>query len=130
MEQMNSDRRVLSQIHKGMPIEDVDGVKIGSVEEVFLGNLGDDLIESKGATADTPGLDLNGPDNWVEGLASSLIDKELPEELAERLAHEGYILMDAAGIFTANRFVLPEQIAGVYDGTVRLRSKRDGLIKP
>lgn len=130
MEQMKNDRRILRQIHKGMPIVDVDGVEIGNVEAVFLGNMGDDLIEAKAAGAEAPGLDLNGPDTIVETLASALVPKEIPEELAKRLAHDGYILMDAAGIFASNRYVLPEQIAGVFDGTVRLSSKRDGLIKP
>ena len=113
MEQMNSDRRILHQVHKGMPIVDVDNKEIGSVEAVFLGRLGDDMIETGAQGAEAPGLDLDGRDNVVEVLATALVPKEIPEELAKRLAHEGYILMNAAGIFAADRYVLPEQIAGI-----------------
>ena len=53
----------------------------------------------------------------------------MPETLRERLLREGYIRLDADGLFAADRYILPSQIASAAGDEVTLNVEKDQLIK-
>jgi hypothetical protein len=50
-------------------------------------------------------------------------------KLRARLQQEGFIRLDAAGFFAADRYITPDQIAHVVGDEVLLRVTRDALIR-
>jgi hypothetical protein len=54
---------------------------------------------------------------------------EIPEELRERMLREGYIRLDADGLFAADRYILPEQIASAGRDELMLNVKKSELVK-
>jgi hypothetical protein len=67
--------------------------------------------------------------SFVSDLANVFHPDELPEAIRARLLHEGYIRMDADGLFNADRYVLPDQIASVTGDGVVLKVSKDQLVK-
>jgi hypothetical protein len=53
----------------------------------------------------------------------------LPEELRRRLLDRGVIRIDCTGLFAADRYATPEQIASVSADRVTLRVPRKTLLK-
>jgi hypothetical protein len=54
---------------------------------------------------------------------------QLPEAIHQRLLHHGFIRIDRSGLFAADRYVMPDQIAGVSEDRVTLRVTQDELVK-
>lgn len=127
MDNRSSD--VLELIREGMDVYNVNGDHIGKVRTVFFGGVADEVIAHRGAAADSPAIDLGGDDPLIEDIAESVTINEVPEEIAERMLREGYVLMDAAGIFKGDRFVMPEHIESVSEEGVRLTVEGDGLLR-
>lgn len=123
------DRRVLNQIHEGMRVVDVNGDEVGKVRVVYLGGMSSEIIEAQGSQATSPAVNVSGNDTFIESIAEAFAPNTVPQELAERLLRNGYVLMDADGLFAADRFILPEQISGVRDGKVWISSSKDGLVR-
>jgi len=121
--------RLLAQVYEGMNVYDRTGGKIGTVEYVYLGAVGED--------ADTYGV---GPAtaSGTGGRESSLIEDfaqafspgdHIPETLRNRLQRHGFLRINSTGLFAADRYVMPDQIADVSGDRVSLRVTRDELIK-
>jgi hypothetical protein len=53
----------------------------------------------------------------------------LPEELRERLLMHGFIKVDSAKLFGADRYVMMDQIAKVEKSGVHLKVDSDELLK-
>jgi hypothetical protein len=53
----------------------------------------------------------------------------VPETLRERLLRQGFLRIDSTGLFAADRYVMPDQIADVSEGRITLRVTHDELIK-
>jgi len=124
------EHRPISRIENGMDVYDSSGDHIGTVDEIYLGEAS--AAERKSgtgpATVDRPYI--AGKHTFMADLAEAFGGEEhVPDELAERLLYEGYIEIDADGLFAADRYVLAEQIASVSDDGVHLHVKRDDLLK-
>ena len=122
---------ILAQIHEGMEIYDVGDKHIGSVDFVHFGaasetqqQLGVGPVTS--APADDPKM---REDSIIDNIAEAFQPNEVPQELREKLLVSGYIRMDAAGIFSTDRFIVPAQIVRVADEKVYLSVNRDKLVK-
>lgn len=125
----NMSSAILSQVQEGMRVCDREGDEIGTVRQVFLGNVSDKTDERGGGPATASNPDWREEsliDNLAEGLSA---DEPLPETLRERLMRQGYIRIDTSGLFASDRFALPDQIESVSDDCVRLRLKKDELIE-
>jgi hypothetical protein len=122
---MSERTHMLNKIEEGMKVYDNKGGEIGTVEFIHFSeaNGGDHPIAASPSEEPTePGLmdvvrKMFGADN-------------LPRELRERLLMRGFIRMDSAGLFGADRYVMFDQIAkvdarGVYLGV----ADTDGLLK-
>jgi hypothetical protein len=123
------DSRLLTEVYEGMDVYDRSGDKIGTVEYVYLGAVSEeaDKYGAGPATASAPGP---GESSIIEDFANALgVGEHVPETLRERLRRHGFIRIDSTGLFSADRYVMPDQIADVSDDRVTLRVLRDELIK-
>jgi len=122
---MQSD--VLRSVHEGMKVVDSSRKEIGRVDWVQYGN--DDP-----ATADVEAGSTEGMEEPLDGtLVNNIVDAfrvdDLPEEIRQRLLMQGFVRIDAEGIFAADRYVMPDQIAGVADDELMLNVEKSELVK-
>ncbi|HEV8310791.1 MAG TPA: hypothetical protein VGW35_24290 [Methylomirabilota bacterium] len=119
----------LARIQEGMTVYDRDNVRIGTVRRVYLGASSEAEI-GRGVGAVSPPDPDRFDRTFLDDLAGGLFASDsMPEELRERLAQHGFMQIDSAGLFAADRYVLPEQIASVSGDEVRLSVRRNGLMK-
>ncbi|WP_055046960.1 hypothetical protein [Devosia sp. A16] len=112
-------------VEQGMRVFDREHHEIGKVEWVQFGE--DD--------PETPEVEASGPsagredDTLVDVLARAFSDDNVPEEVRDRLAHQGFVRIDADGLFAADRYVMPEQIDSVSSDGLMLNVSKDELLK-
>ena len=112
-------------IHVGMDVYDRRHRHIGKVDDLkFPENAEDPDVEP---------AELDRTEERREtilGAVAEAFGKEpIPEPLRSRLLREGYIRIEADGLFAADRFVLPEQIVSASGDEVTLNVDKDELIK-
>ena len=125
----NKPQSILKSVHEGMEVYDSANKKAGKVKELYFGASSDEMMRHGpgAATAPDPSLRDN---SLIDDIARGIFDStDVPEEMQQRLINDGFIRIDAAGIFTGDRFVLPEQIDHVDGNNVYLNISRDGLLK-
>ena len=115
--------------------ESIDiGTKVFDSERREIGRV-DGLKYPENATAPdvepaTPGAADTPEDNTIiDAVADAFGREEIPEPLRSQLLRDGYIHLDAKGIFARDRYILPEQIARVDAEGIQLNVTRDALIK-
>lgn len=113
-------------IHVGMKVYDSRHKHIGKVDDLkFPENADDPGVEP----ADIDGSDRRDRESLVESIAEAFRSDGIPEVLRERLLTEGYLRLDADGLFAADRYILPEQIASASSEEIVLNVEKDALIK-
>jgi hypothetical protein len=123
------DSGVLTQAYEGMDVYDRTGDKIGTVDYIYLGAVseGADKFGAGPATASEGGPRES---SLIEDFAKVFsAEDRVPEPLRERLRRHGFMRIDSTGLFAADRYVMPDQIAAVSGDRVTLRVTRDELIK-
>jgi hypothetical protein len=118
--------RLSESIRVGMKVFDSEGHHIGKV---------DDLKFPENATA--PDVEIAEVDDVVDSRDATIVDavadafgrEEIPEPLRSQLLRDGYIHLDANGLFASDRYVLPEQIARLNAEGIQLNVTKDALIK-
>jgi hypothetical protein len=118
----------LTHIREGMSVYDVENDHIGDVDEVYFGAASPTQQELGTGPATVTSADIPRDQPIADAIASIFDPGEIPEELAERLLHSGYIRVDSAGLFAADRYIMPDQIASVSDDEVHLSVSREQLI--
>jgi hypothetical protein len=121
--------QILTQVYEGMDVYDRTGDKIGTVESVYLGAVSEhaDLHGAGPATASAQG---SRESSVIEDFAKAFVAEDpVPEPLRERLRRHGFVKIDSSGLFAADRYVTPDQIAEVSGDRITLRVTRDELIK-
>jgi hypothetical protein len=68
-------------------------------------------------------------DTIIDNIAEAFVPNEIPQPLQEKLLLSGFIRLDTAGLFAADRYITPDQLSGVVDDKVQLSVTRDQLIK-
>ena len=112
-------------VEQGMRVFDREHHEIGKVEWVQFGD--DD--------PDTTEVEASGPrrqpydDTFIDVIARAFTDDNVPEELRDRLVHQGFVRIDSDGLFAADRYVMPEQIDSVSGDGLTLNVTRDELLK-
>ncbi|HEU5013571.1 MAG TPA: hypothetical protein VFT66_13690 [Roseiflexaceae bacterium] len=118
-----TSRSGLTNIREGMDVYDSDGKHIGTVERVHFG------ASVEGVQTATPGdADLRG-NSFLDDLARVFTTDDVPDEVRRRLLQEGFIRIDADGIFASDRYVTLEHVASVASDRVTLSVPRDQLVK-
>jgi hypothetical protein len=112
-------------VEQGMRVFDREHHEIGKVDWVQFGD--DD--------PDTAEVEASGPSGrrddatLIDVLARAFTADNVPEEVRDRLVHQGFVRIDADGLFAADRYVMPEQIASVSGDGMTLNVSKDQLIK-
>ena len=117
---MTADRDdILKKIAEGMEVYDNNGVKVGTVEFVHFS-------EEDGSR--TPS-DLPARPFPTDILGKLFGSDDIPKEMQERLLMHGFIKVDSARLFGADRYVMFDQIAAVDDGVHLTVKDGEGLLK-
>ena len=115
-------------VHEGMTILDSAMNAIGTVES----------FRSTDEAPDRPDVDAAGVSpileeerNTMSALLEDLFhpDDGLPRELQEKALREGFVRLDADGLFAADRYIFPEDIDRVEGESLVLAVRRDDLLK-
>ena len=113
-------------ISEGMRVYDRLDQLVGTVQLVYPGGASDAAVartirahEAAAAAAHALGV----------GPVSAGGDDDVPPELWARMLRQGYVRIEGWGITGAERYVMPEQIAGVSGNRVRLYASRDELTR-
>ena len=114
------------EIHKGMKVFDRTRKEIGRIDD-FRFSENEDWPDVE--PSDLDASDRRRATFGLENLAEAFGVERLPQELRERLLREGYIRVDTAGLFSADRYILPEQIASATKDAVTLNVSEDELIR-
>ena len=117
----------LKHVEEGMKVFDRDRHEIGKVEYV---QFGDDDPSTPEVEAAAPNRLETRRDTLLDNIAQAFTaDDDLPEEIRAKLLQQGFVRIDAAGIFAADRYVTPEQIASVSNDGLLLNVTKDQLVK-
>lgn len=126
--QENQHSSILNFIHEGMTVYDREDKKIGSVERLYFGS-GSTVDQDEYQMPVEPGRADIPRDTLFDAIADVFDPNDVPDEMRERLLQRGFIRIDGAGLFAADRYVMPEQIASVSDEAVYLKVAKDELLK-
>lgn len=127
---------MLAQVREGMAVHDRDNEQIGTVKGVNMRG-GNDPADVRRQQADA-GVRSGDPTDTAPGtLADTLAEVvgttgslgSLPDEVRLKLERDGYIEIDSAGFFAADRYATPSQIAEVSGDRVLLNVSQDELAK-
>jgi hypothetical protein len=116
----------LRSIAEGMKVFDRERHEIGKVEYV---QFGDDNQATPEVEAAAPNTLDDRRNTLVGAIADAFGDDDLPEEIRQRLLLQGFVRIDANGLFAADRYVTPEQIASVSADGLMLNVSKDELVK-
>jgi len=116
----------LRSIAEGMKVFDRERHEIGKVEYV---QFGDDNPATPEVEAAAPNTLDDRRSTLVDAIADAFGDDNLPEEIREKLLMQGFVRIDAKGLFAADRYVTPEQIASVSGDGLMLNVSKDELVK-
>ena len=115
-------------VHEGMTVLVSAMNAIGTVES----------FRSTDEAPDRPDVDAAGVSpileeerNTMSALLEDLFhpDDGLPRELQEKALREGFVRLDADGLFAADRYIFPEDIDRVEGDSLVLAVRRDDLLK-
>lgn len=117
--------RLLTQIHEGMTVYDNKNEKVGRVDKVYLGTESQsDELEPEA----TPQPYRPNEGTITEAIANVFDPDEMPEPVAQRLLHSGFVRIDGAGLTAADRYAVPAQLTAVSDDEVHLSVSRQELM--
>jgi len=117
-----------TNIHEGMRVVDNAMQPIGTVE----------TFRSTDEAPEAPDVDAAGVSPVLERERNDLTailadvfrpDDELPREMQEKALREGFVRLDADGLFAADRYIFPEHIDRVDGDRLVLSVERDDLLK-
>lgn len=112
----------LRLIREGMAVYDRAGDKIGTVEQVHFGP-----DDEYGRGAAEPASVRDRDESLIDTIAEVFAPNDMPEAVRSRLLQQGFIRVDATGLFAADRYITPDQIAQVAGDRVVLRVSREEL---
>ncbi len=116
----------LRNVQSGMKVFDSNHDEIGKVEFVQFGDDDPETPEMEARSVSDFG---DGENTLVDAVARAFRTDSLPDELRQRLLHQGFVRIDSNGLFAADRYITPQQIASVADDELMLNVTRDELIK-
>lgn len=120
-------QNVLRNVREGMKVVDARRNEIGKVEFVQYGN--DDPATPDIEAETTQGMEDGREPGLLDVIADAFRTDEVAPEVQERLLMQGFVRIDADGLFAADRYVLPDQIGGVSGDELVLNVSKDELLK-
>ncbi len=117
----------LNEIHEGMKVLDRGNHEIGKVDFVQIGS--DNPATEVAEASEVSDIERDRESPLVETIEDIFAPDELPQELRDRLLLEGYVRIDANGLFAADRYVTPDQISSISGDSIVLDVDKDDLLK-
>jgi hypothetical protein len=116
---------ILKEIEKGMTVYDSNGDRVGMVEFVHFSESNGSYIKGGASLPNEP-----VQPSIVDLLGKVFGSDDLPEEIRKRLLMNGFVKVDSAYLFGADRYVMPAQIEKVEKEAVHLSVKdSEGVVK-
>lgn len=119
-------QNVLHTIREGMKVLDASNHEIGHVDWVQFGN--DNPSTPAQEAESIEGMEVNR-DTLMDNIVDAFRVDDLPLDIRERLLMQGFVRIDSEGLFAADRYVLPDQIAGVSGDKLTLTVDKSDLMK-
>jgi len=117
-----------AQLHKGMKVFDSTDTQIGTVDDYKFTD--EDPSTPGPETRDVNPIEWERDGDLAHILARAFSpDDNLSDEVKEKLLREGYVRIDADGLFAADRYITPDQIASVEGDRLILNVPKDALMK-
>jgi hypothetical protein len=123
------EQSILNDIQEGMIVYDANQDKIGTVDYVQFGAASDSQRAQGSGPATVSPADNVYDQPLVDMVASVFNPGDMPDEMAQKLQHSGFIRIDSNGLFTSDRYVIPERIARVDRNGVYLNVTSDELLR-
>ncbi len=117
--------RLPEQIQIGMRVFDSERREIGTVDGL---KYPENAMTPEVEPATVSEVDERD-ETIIDAVAEAFGREEIPEPLRSQLLRDGYIHLDAHGLFARDRYILPEQIARLDADGIQLNVTRDALIK-
>ena len=118
--------RLPEQVRVGMKVYDSEGHHIGKVDDL---KFPENAIAPEVEVAEVDEVIDDRDETIIDAVAEAFGREEIPEPLRSQLLRDGYVHLDASGLFAADRYILPEQISGLTGDGIKLNVTRDALIK-
>lgn len=117
-----------NSIYEGMKVYDRARHEIGTVETFRISDE-DPTIPGPESVGVSPALedDRRGLSAVLADMFSP--DDGLPREMQEKALREGYIRLDAKGLFASDRYIFPEHIDHVEADGIVLKVEKDDLLR-
>jgi hypothetical protein len=115
-------------LHKGMKVYDSTDTHIGTVEDFKFTD--EDPATPGPETSDVNRVERERDDDLVGILARAFSpDDDLSDEVKDKLMREGFVRIDADGLFAADRYITPDQIASSQNDRLVLNVPKSALMK-
>jgi hypothetical protein len=118
--------RLPERIEIGMKVFDSEHHEIGRVDGL---KYPENAVAPDVEPATVDEADERHDNIIIDAVAEAFGREEVPEPLRSQLLRDGYVHLDAKGLFARDRFILPEQIARLEPDGIQLNVTRDALIK-
>lgn len=116
------------ELHKGMKVYDSTDARIGTVEDFKFTD--EDPATPGAETVDVNPIERQPDNDLVHAIARAFSpDDNLSDELKDRLIRKGFVRIDGEGLFAADRYITPDQIASVRDDRLVLTVAKSELMK-
>ena len=97
-------------LHVGMKVFDSTNAEIGTVEDFKFSD--EDPMTPGLEQNDVHPMDRDRGDDLVSIMARAFAGEDgISDELKEKLLREGFVRIDADGLFAGDRYITPDQIA-------------------
>lgn len=117
----------LRDIREGMKVFDSRDHEIGTVERVQYG--ADNPATPELEANSIEGMEPERNRSIVDNVLDVFREDDLPEEIRDRLLMQGFVRLDADGLFASDRYILPDQILSVMGDKIVLTVEKSELMK-
>jgi len=117
----------LRDIREGMKVFDSRDHEIGTVERVQYG--ADNPATPELEANSIEGMEPERNRSIVDNVLDVFREEDLPKEIHDRLLMQGFVRLDADGLFASDRYILPDQILSVMGDKIVLTVEKSELMK-
>ena len=118
--------RLSEGIRVGMKVFDSEGHHIGKIDDL---KFPENAIAPEIEVAEVDDVVDERDETIISAVADAFGHEDIPEPLRSQLLRDGYVHLDASGLFAADRYILPEQISRLDANGIQLNVTKDALIK-